>query len=382
MDTGDGSMVRRKASVNTLLLKTLHLSQTLGAETSVPVPERILRRTQSDQLKHGSEGGHESDRRGRKSARLYTDRGPRNTERSIREMIYEIETRAKGGMSSPRFAQSIECLGPEHLDWHKGRKSPRRSRSPSPTRAGESSCFMTSRPVVNIIGCQQSTELILSRADDRIRRQLAASELRDEVCRKQRERILQMIAAQESKAQRVKEDIRRQQLQSGWLKILVICAFVEQFQPMVEDELGRARRNNKILYAGMRVAHNVASWHQRKHAQRYLAMFRNVLASKSSMFLVRLRIIYKRQCCKRIKSFFTEIKDRTKVSNMVHKFLQSVRLIQKAIRNFIACRLEKIRSTIIIWDRLEMQYIKVGLFKKMFVYSSLLTTRISSIRKN
>ena len=49
---------------------------------------------------------------------------------------------------------------------------------------------------------------------------------------------------------------------------------------------------------------------------------------------------------------------------MVHRFLNSVRLIQKAIRNFIACRLEKIRSTIIIWDRMELDYVKERLIQR------------------
>ncbi len=48
------------------------------------------------------------------------------------------------------------------------------------------------------------------------------------------------------------------------------------------------------------------------------------------------------------------------ISKMVHRFLSSVRLIQKAIRSFITCRIEKIRTALIIWDRLEMAYIKVG----------------------
>ena len=186
-----------------------------------------------------------------------------------------------------------------------------------------------------------------------------ASEMRELACKEQRERILQMIANQESKAERIKATIHKHQLQSGWLKILAIAAFQRQYKPMAALEMERVRANAKIMMAGVRVAHNIASWHQRKHAQRYLMMFKSVLSARSNFFLIRLRILYKRQCCKRIRQFFSELKDRTKVSNMVHTFLNSVRLIQTAIRNFIACRLEKIRSTMIIWDRLEMVYIKV-----------------------
>lgn len=352
MDSGDSNLIRRKASVNTLLLKTLQL----GALT-VPVPERVLYRSQSDHYEHGEGGG--TARRGRRTARkgFFTDRDPKKTERSIRDMIVEIESRARGGLASPRFAHELHSLPPEYTNWNK-KKSPRRSRSPSPGR-GSLDALNTSRPVVNIIGCQQSTELILSRADDRIRRQLMANELRDMACQQQRDRVLKLIADQETKAERIKLTMRLHQLQSGWLKILSIAAFAKIYKPMVTQELERIKDAKKEINAGIKVAHSIASWHQRKHAQRYLLMFRCVLASRSSMFLVRFRILYKRQCCKRIRSFFNEIKDRTKVSNMVHSFLESVRLIQKAIRNFIACRLEKIRSTMIIWDRLELIYIKV-----------------------
>lgn len=355
----DQGGAKRKASVRGLFVKTLQLGATLEEIKSSSAPEKKLYRSQSDQLEHGGEHGGSTTRRGRTTDRkgYSTDRGPKKTERSIRDMIVEIETRARGGLSSPRFAHDMGSLPPEFLDWHKGRRSPRRSASPKSPGRGEG--HLSSRPVVNIIGCQQPTELILSRADDRIRRQLVAAEMRDIACTQQRNRILRMIADQETKAERMAENIKKQQLQSGWLKILQIAAFMAQYQPMAAVEIERLRTQRRSSLAGMKVAHMIVSWHQRKHAQRYLNMFRCVLASRSSLFLVRFRIIYKRQCVKRIRSFFSEIKDRTKVANLVHGFLGSVRLIQKAIRNFIACRLEKVRSTMIIWDRLELEYIKV-----------------------
>jgi hypothetical protein len=380
----------RKVSVNTLFAKTLQLSALHHVPSTADVPSHQLYRSQSDMLDHGGEGDADtarrssrgrSSRRGPSTERASTERAghghsrsdkdpfARNTSRSIRDMISEIETRARNGLSSPRhICQDFNTLPTECLDWHKKRKSPRRSVSPK-NRLEQGSVFggegsLTGRPLINIIGCQQSQELILARADDRIRRQLQAVELRDEACLEQRNRILKLIADQETKAERIVLHMKRQQAQSGWLKIVAIVAFMSQIKPMVLNEMDKMGEEKKLVTAAGRITHNFVSWHQRRHAQRYLQMFKTVLASKTSFFLMRFRIIYKRLCVRRIRSFFTDIKDRNKVSSMVHNFLHSVKLIQVAIRNFIACRLEKIRSTIIIWDRLEMSYIKMRLAQR------------------
>jgi hypothetical protein len=368
----------RKLSVNTLFAKTLELRSQQHKLTTSTIPKTIpnqkLYRSQSEhQLESRcvGEGGEGGTARGRsahtsrrpQTARTARDPLARKTARSNREMISEIEARARNGLSSPRhICQDINTLPTEFLDWHRGRKSPRRSRSrsPSPTRPG--SCpggALTSRPVVNIIGCQQSQELILARADDRIRKQLQATELREDACTEQRNRILKLIADQETKIERAAFHIKRQREQTGWLKIITIVGFMSQIKPMVLEEMQKLKAESVVSTAGVKIAHSFVSWHQRKHAQRYLQMFRSILGSNNNAFLVRFRILYKRMCVKRIRSFFSDCKDRNKVSSMVHHFLHSVRLIQGAIRNFIACRLEKIRSTIIIWDRLELQYIMV-----------------------
>ena len=343
---------KRKDSVNTLLLKTLQLSSEQQVAVTTTIPETRLLRSQSDKLNESTEIGDETTR-GRSARRANTER---NAERSIRDMIVEIETRAKSGQISPRYAKDIYTLPNEYINWQKGRKSPRRSLSP-PRESTHGSNI--SRPVVNIIGCQQSTELILARADDRIRRQLTALEMRDLVCQEQRNRILKLIADQETKAERIVLHLKRQQQQAGMIKIVTILLYLAQLKPMVMDEYAKLQEEKAITNAAGKIAHNFVSWHQRKHAQRYLGIFRKVLGSNSNLFLVRFRILYKRMCVKRIKSFFTETKDRNKVSTHIHTFLNSVRLIQKGIRNFIACRLCKIRSTIIIWDRLELQYVQV-----------------------
>jgi hypothetical protein len=232
------------------------------------------------------------------------------SERSVRDMIVEIESRARSGRESPRFAPELRALSPEVTSWN--RRSPRRSRSRSPGGRPTSREEETFRPQVNIIGCHQTQELILSKADDRIRKQLIANEVRLERCEQERNRVLKMILDQETKAERIAAHLKLQHSQRFVLKIIAISRYVKHMLPIIHHDLQMYRCEVVKNKAATTLSRFLMNWHQRLHAQKYLMIFKSLLRSHGFFFL-QLRILYKRQCVKRLKTFFEEIVARQKV---------------------------------------------------------------------
>lgn len=214
-------------------------------------------------------------------------------------MIVEIESRARSGRESPRFAPELRSLSPEVTSWN--RRTPRRH-SPQRPNSGEEA----NRPQVNIIGCQQTQELILSKADDRIRKQLIANEVRREHCEQARDRVLKMILDQETKAERIAAHIKLHQSQRFLIRLVAMCRYAKHIIPIIRHDLLAYRAEVQKSKAAIKLSRFLMNWHQRLHAQKYLNIFRSLLRSHGFFFL-QLRIIYKRQCVKRLKIFFEEV---------------------------------------------------------------------------
>lgn len=377
MEHSSSTSSLRKQSVNTLLKHTLQLSNLTRAPSTALIPEsKIILKPIGDTAENGDDSGPGGTARGRRHGGATTRRstardpitgtatatggtssgGPLATCRSMRNMIEEIELRAREGQLSPRYVTDIRSLSPEKFSWTKKSPSPRRhrsrtrnrsrsrSRSLSPDehtargtsrergrqvtargatgRRGEDDAIVAAaphRPQMNMMGCHQNVELILSKADERIRKQLMARQIRDVAQQEQRDRIEAMIHATHNRAEIRAHQLKVETEQKFLMKIIQMAIYIKQLKVIYAEDLNRNKVFTRISTARRRISMVCVSWRKRKNAMRYLQIMKNLMRNHS-FFMLHLRIIYKRQCVKRILTFFDEIVNCKKVHTNLRIF--------------------------------------------------------------
>lgn len=220
------------------------------------------------------------------------------------------------------------------------------------------------RPPVNIIGCHQPSELIIARADERVRKQMTAKDMREKHTSELSEYIDHLIQMKLTRGERYAQQLEKQKRQIMLLKIMYACIYMERVSPVISTfkktiDL-RASENGAARF----LQRGLSNWYEDKVNQRY-SNFEKVISKFKWRLQLVISIGQKRRAAKIIRSYLTHRKDkRGQMSGIIHQFIKGVRRIQRMARGFIECKLHRIRSLEKIWLDLEKQHIMVTMAAK------------------
>lgn len=222
------------------------------------------------------------------SARLLTNR----------ELLLEIKERAKKGKAPPEYVSPLNELDPSLISWNK--KIPKAQR-------------MKDDPKVNIIGCLHPIELVLAKADRRLRKQEDALKLKQQKCEERVKEIDDAIKWKFSRAERYAAALALQQFQYQWLRVIQICRFMGHLVPRFRSSFHSEREFMKITRC-LAVVKRFIVWWYRKHVfQKFQETYKKAFAKIESSLKLQLRIVRKRRAVNRIKQFLIDHKGHHKV---------------------------------------------------------------------
>jgi hypothetical protein len=294
--------------------------------------------TQDENASVGSLGSLESDR-------SYHTLGESSLREKIRRMEEKIkEEQEDGQLDSGR----ISLIGPtalpaEIFSWNKR----------IPKRLPEGA-----RPPVNIIGCHQPAELIFARADERIRKQLHAKELKEKHLEELVKYLDHLIQMKLTRGERFAAQLEQQQRHTAWLKVITIMRYASLVFPIIQSSKADRTKHRKISTAAIKIQAKMINWYERKILMRY-ANFVSQIYDVVWRFRLYVAIFQKRRAAKILRTYLQEKRENREFASLVHAFLAGVRRIQNLARNFIACKMSRIRALASLWEDLETQYLQV-----------------------
>lgn len=265
-------------------------------------------------------------------------------ENSLREKIRRMEEKIKEDQEDGSVDLSTSASLPaEIFSWN--RRIPKRYNGHN-------------HPPVNIIGCHQPAELIFARADERIRKQLHAKELKEKHLEELVNYIDHLIQMKLTRGERYAAQLEQQQRHSSWLKVFCILRYASLVLPIIQSSKAQQTQNKQLAKAAKTIQTRMISWYERKILLRY-ANFVSQIVDVVWKFRLHVAIFQKRRACRIIRTFLQEKRENREVVQLVHSFIAGVRKIQSTARAFIACKMSRIRALATLWDDLETQYIQV-----------------------
>jgi hypothetical protein len=220
------------------------------------------------------------------------------------------------------------------------------------------------KPPINIIGCHQPSDLIVARADDRIRKQVNAKEMREKHMSELSRYIDHLIQMKLTRGERYALQLEEQKRQSVLLKIVFICNYIKAMTPMIEAVKKHKERDSSTDKAARFLQRGMSVWYEDRVSSRYTT-FEAVMSKYKWRLQLSIRIAQKRRAARIITSYLVQKKDkRGQMSSIIHQFLSGVRRIQRMSRGFLECKLYRIRCLEKIWVDLEKQYIYAAMVVK------------------
>ncbi len=274
-----------------------------------------------------------------------------------REMMRDIDYRAKHNMAPPDYVPSFEELAPVHLSWNKKvtrRNSPRHL-LPVGSVAEEE---VREQPPINIIGCMHPIELILACADKRTRKQAKAQQLKKVKCEQKSQEIHASIEFKFSRAERYAAILANKQRQVAWMKLLVASHYLHLLKARFTPHQDLHQSMQLVASSASRIQRFCRHWYERHLFIKIHLKFLRMLRRNEMAFKMHVRVWRKRLAVDKIATFFREYKSSHQIPRIVHKYLLGVRKVQSCMRDFLACKLSKIAALSKIWDKLEIRYIR------------------------
>lgn len=235
-----------------------------------------------------------------------------------REMITDINRRAKKNLAPPDYVPSFEELAPVHLSWNKKVQRKKRltsksvsSRVDSDEEAGEA--FTPSHPPINIIPCMHPIELILACADSRTRKRERAIKVKQIKCEEKVEQINQAIEKKFTRAERYAAALELKQRQIAWIKIMAVNLYMKALKHQFDEAHKVHGRFKQITKAAMVLQRALKEYMRRKLIGVKHFSFMQKLKSSRCRFVLHVRILRKQLMAKRIIKFLSDYKNNHQV---------------------------------------------------------------------
>lgn len=220
-----------------------------------------------------------------------------NSRLTNKELIHEINRRALLNKAPPDYVAALESLDPSLISWNS--KVPRDKRQDPP---------------INIIGCLHPLELVLAKADKRMRKQAKAVKLKQIKCDERVKEIDDSIKWKFSRAERYAEALALKQMQVQWLRIITLSRFMGELSLRYFRSLHSEKQFMKIMRSTVVIQRFFMRWYRRRMFEKLQFGYENAFKKIESILKFRIRIILKRRAVKRIRQFLTDFKGHHKVS--------------------------------------------------------------------
>ena len=225
---------------------------------------------------------------------------------------------------------------------------------------------------VDIIGMYQAVPLILARADERCRKREKAIAAKNQVSEEKRRALMELIRHKMSRSERYAEALRHNQLCIAWLTLIPAIIYNHTFSRIYPPIFHIHSRNKEEFWAIMVLTRVVKKFINYKMEKKIRGEF--LAKIQSSFWILSMAVRAKRRqfAVKKIKFFFSLFKGKNRIKFVVHRFVQSAHMMQRAIRSFIMCTRSRVESLLKVWNDVECAYILDILEKRRREQGSLL----------
>lgn len=268
-------------------------------------------------------------------------------ERTVREMVTDIEKRAKNHLRRPLYLPTMDELPSSVTSWN----------------GNSLETLGTATSNIDIMPCHQTLELVLVLADERARKRTALLEQRNKLIEEKRKKLENGIYEKFNRVQMFQADICNKNLLASWARIIFIADYAEKYAEKYRDVLKSKRSFFQEFRAAMLVKKQMLAWKNKVVQGRY-SLFFSMMTGKNWRMAMQVRILHKRMSIRRITDFLTICKGQKQLSTVVHSFLRRVRQCQRNCLAFLACKKARVVALCKMWDKLERRYILSVLNRK------------------
>ena len=219
---------------------------------------------------------------------------------------------------------------------------------------GQSAARINER-TMNIIGCQQPVEIILSKAYERSKKHKQRQDNLNRKMEEKREHIMNVIMFHNNIQERIAKKLETEQIQKALLKTLVMAQYIKNLRALHIQKCHQLIAKREKVKHIARIAFKAIVWYNR-NLQHKIAAMRNL---RSLSFFVNIRVSIKRRAIQKVCTFLEESLKSQKTSTIVNHYLLCVRKVQKVMRDYLACRKERVNLLLGLFIKYDSAYIKV-----------------------
>jgi hypothetical protein len=223
---------------------------------------------------------------------------------------------------------------------------------------------MAHRPVINLMGCHYQPELIMAKANERIRKQQHASSKKKKVIQTRLEHIETVIEEKLIRQKKYAMIRLTRKLQSKWILCITMLKFVDRVNDYAHEiKRGLAHMFHKES-SGSIIIRVMGRWYQRWLFRKYRLGFERAVKKSRGRLVMGVRIMKKNLAMRKLRWFLTECKPRPAMATVVHRFVKNVHYLQKIYHAFCKCKASRIGVITKIWDQYEAKFVKKKLREK------------------
>ena len=317
---------------------------------------------------------------------------------TLRELITDIERKARSGKDAPEYVLPMDALPIKSYSWSskKHRVPTKKDNSKSsPKQAAVSQeedgsvgnkslssslssleggsvrnrkkIYYSNKPsrpeddgkvVVNIIGCHHPVDLILARADERIRKQQVALQLK---LTKESDYNRILAAGVQGKQDRIeimRRKRRKLQFQKAWSVIAANCSMLQMLWEFRSEILLPRRLWLRMNDAASLITKRFKKWFLARMKNKYRFRFTKSIRNNQFRLGLSMRIVRRRAAVRKVKAFLVAMTQQKNTQIIFKNFHSKVRRAQRVARDFLACKRARIAVLSQKWERWERIYIR------------------------
>lgn len=214
-----------------------------------------------------------------------------------RELIEEIKKRAMKHRRPPEFVASLDCLDPSLISWDK--KMPK--------------IFNKEDPPINIIGCLHPLELVLAKADRRLRKRAKTLKVKQIKCDERTKEIDDAIKWKFSRAERYTAMLALKQLQVKWIRMILITKYLQNLKTRFEYKWKILNSIHSTSNCANVIQRAMKKWYRKNLQKKFQYLFSVSFYPIRDKVRYHLRIHRKRRAIEKLKKFLLEYKSNHKV---------------------------------------------------------------------
>jgi hypothetical protein len=226
-------------------------------------------------------------------------------------LIEEIKKRAMHHRRPPEFVPSLDSLDPSLISWDK--KMPKE--------------FNRDDPPVNIIGCLHPLELVLAKADKRLRKRAKTLKVKQIKCDERVKEIDDAIKWKFSRAERYAAMLAMKQLQIKWTRVIIVAKYLENLKTRFDYKWKILNSIQSTSNCANVIQRAMKKWYRKNLQKKFQYLFSISFYPIKEIFRYHLHVHRKRRAIRKLKTFLLEYKSNHKVHSHIYILVDFIVLI-------------------------------------------------------